>query len=238
MRNLVVLFMLIVMTGMIGCNKDCSDLVPCPQVTKCEDQKPEVPTAPIVVEDEKPNDPSSPINPKLLKPSEKGWFYSSYIAENIRKYPNLLKYNKSVKYWDAFLYGMARAESGLNPKAVYWEKTMKGSGSNKRGYFKSNGKYYKYLSEGLFQLSVSDGKYRPKYCVFDQNDINKKETDSSKTIFIPKNQIDCTLHIVDWLIAKYKTPFTNKGNYWAVLMPRKTAGHARFQKYFKLQFAK
>ena len=239
MRKLIVLMFLIVGTSLMfsSCTK-CPEVAPCPQVAAPEsngDTKPENPAAPIVTIDEKPNDPDSPINPKLVKPSSKGWFYSAYVKEQVNKYPKMLKYNQSLDYWVAFLYGMARAESGLNTKSVYWEKTMKGSGSRKKGYFKRNGKLYKYLSEGLFQLSVSDGKYRPKYCIFDQKDIDKAEKDSSKTIFIPKNQIDCTIGILNWLIEKYGTPIRNKGNYWAVLMPRRTSAHARFKKYMKFK---
>lgn len=238
MRKFIVLILMCVSLSLVGCNKTCPDVEPCPSVSNT-DTKPDVPSEPIlppvITEDEKPNNPGEPINPKLLKPSDKGWFYSAYVMENFNKYPNLVKYNKSGKYWNAFLYGMARAESGLNPKAIYWEKTMRSSTTSRKGYFKRKGKTYKYLSEGLFQLSVSDGWYRPKHCKFDESDLGKKELDSTKTIFVPKKQIDCTLHIIDWLITKYKTPFTNKGNYWAVLMPRKTSGHARFNKYFKLK---
>lgn len=235
MRKLIVLLALVLLTGLIGCKNDCPDIIPCSSVTKCNETKPNVPSDPIIVKDEKPEDPSSPIVAELMKPIREGWFYSTYIKEQIKKYPSMLKFNKSLEYWDAFLYGMARAESGLNPKAVYWEKTMKGAGSSKKGYFVRNGKRYKYLSEGLFQLSVSDGRYRPKYCIFDQKDIDKAEGDMSKTIFIPKNQIDCTIGILNWLIEKYGTPIRDSGNYWAVLMPRRTSAHARFNKYMKFK---
>lgn len=166
-------------------------------------------------------DPEAPTTDGELP--KKGWFpeYDEYIREGIKDKGHMLEYSRDPEYWVCFFKAVAKAESNHDPYSTYWEKKLNGGVDPITGM--------KYLSEGLLQLSYVDAKWHGcNFCI--EQDRNKASDDKTKSIFNPKNNLNCGMIILNKLMRRHDTPFWNKGHYWAVLKPRNKR-HKVFKKY-------
>ena len=144
------------------------------------------------------------------------------VAEEIKNYPEILKENSSVEYWQSVFKAVAYAESGFNPLSRYVEK---GISDKDLVTGKAN------VSEGLFQLSYQDCKLHG--CPFDWSiDKNKGPLDPSKTIFDVRNNTIAAMIILNKQLGKGLGMITKgKPYYWAVLDTSRP-GHKNFLSKF------
>ena len=144
------------------------------------------------------------------------------VAEEIKNYPEILKENPSVEYWQSVFKAMAYAESGFNPLSRYVEK---GISDKDLITGKAN------VSEGLFQLSYQDSKIHG--CPFDWSiDKSKGLLDPSKTIFDVRNNTVAAMIILNKQLGKGLGMITKgKPYYWAVLDTSRP-GHKNFLSKF------
>lgn len=179
------------------------------------------PTTPNTV---KPIEVTVPVShPVESKIPVKGWFpeYDEIIKKELKGKTHLLDFSRDTDYWICFFKAVAKAESNLDPFNTYWERNLNGGVDPITGM--------KYLSEGLLQLSYVDAKWHGcPFCI--DTDRDKKSDDKTKTIFNPENNLKCGVIILNKLMKKHKTPFWNKGHYWAVLKPSNSR-HKVFKMY-------
>lgn len=116
---------------------------------------------------------------------------------------------QKIHFWSFMISVLTRYESYYNPVVRYIE--------HNQGVDRVTGKPV--ASEGLLQLSYQDTlKY--KFCDFDWSiDSKLSETDPKKTIFDPIKNLRCGIGILDLQVQKYDKFATDKGAYWAVIMP-------------------
>lgn len=165
---------------------------------------------------EKPNEPvvevpveSAPttIVDADCKPNVWSSEYDSIIKNAIKDKENLKKLNKTEAYWIGFFKALAKAESCLKTTTRYVEPPSLG---------KDIVTGQQNTSEGLLQLSYQDSKIHG--CKFDwAADKSKAVSDQTKTIFNPKNNLECGAIILDKQIKVRGTLVSPKNYYWAVL---------------------
>jgi len=148
------------------------------------------------------------------------------VAERLADCENLTKLNKSLRHWQSVFKAMAYAESGFKPIERYVEPPSLGKDV-------ITGRQN--TSEGLFQMSYQDSKYHG--CKFDWNqDKNKSDNDPTKTIFDIRNNTECAMDVLDFLVKKHGSYIFNSGHYWAVLKPsnkRHGVFLSRYESYMK-----
>lgn len=160
---------------------------------------------------------------------ENGWQprYNYFLKDAIQKYgPNHHKIKCPLRTYKSMLF----AESGGDIYDQYIEKSLGSGGKFKREPYKGR----PYMSEGLFQLSVTDELFYK--CNFKYwEDAKKKFNDKSRAIFNPKNQFDCAVKILDRQLMKYGKLYYNK-SYWAVLRPNRPGSHKGYRWYRDIKF--
>lgn len=136
------------------------------------------------------------------------------VGELCPNYKNLEKEEK-VWVWGELISTMAFYESGWKPTAQLQEPTL--------GIDRVTGGTV--TSEGLLQMSYGDTKWAP-FCEYDwAKDKKLGSKDPKKTIFEPKNNLECGIQVLANQIGRSKKLFLGKGAYWSVI---KT--NSRYQK--------
>lgn len=118
---------------------------------------------------------------------------------------NQAKENDKKRFWALFLSSISLYETDFNPRTRYWERGLN------------------VWSEGLFQLSVSTGKYH-RGC----SHIN------SSNILNPISNIRCAVAVMRNQIRKKGSIFPSKPYYWSVLTSSKKY---MVQNFFKTQMS-
>ena len=149
--------------------------------------------------------------------------WEQFLVEAIKSDSPLLKLNPDRKYWFAFFRAMAKAESGMKLDTRYVERGLGKDAVTKR----------QNTSEGLLQVSYQDSKYHG--CDFDwekDKHLHLGDKDLYKTIFQPKNNLQCGVIILEKQLVKRGKLYTKgKPYYWSVL-DRKRSGYRRFRSHF------
>jgi len=145
------------------------------------------------------------------------------VEQELKNYPNLLKYNSSPVFWKNVFKAMAYAESSFNLTSRYVE-----TGIPTKDLV--TGKHN--TSEGLFQLSYQDSKIHGAPFNWEL-DKNKGPLDPTKTIFDLRNNTIGAMIILNKQLGKGLGLIT-KGNpyYWAVLDTSRP-GHKRYLEKFE-----
>lgn len=122
------------------------------------------------------------------------------------KYTSLSKAQKET-VWAQFWVGVAKFESSWSPTNRFLE-----SGLGKDEVTGQN-----VYSEGLLQLSYGDKLWAP-FCAFNwAADKKLSATNPNKTIFDPKINLDCGIHIMANQIVNKGKAILTSGVYWSTL---------------------
>lgn len=157
-------------------------------------------------------------DPDCNAPWEPEW--NSFIETNLMARSYLIRYNPSVKYWQAVIKSLAKAESCLNLTERFKEPGLgKDAVTNLPVY-----------SEGLLQMSYQDSFFHG--CAFNwERDKYLDPKSYDRTIFQPKNNIECGLILLDKQIHVRQVLFTDgKPYYWSTL-DKKNLRHKVFKYY-------
>lgn len=186
------------------------------------------PEAPIVVAPiEKPVEvPSSAVLTidKDCKPKTWSSEWDKIILDSLSSKPSLKNLNNNPKFYVAFIKALAKAESCLNLSERYVE-----TGLGKDAVTGTQN-----TSEGLLQLSYQDAKYHG--CAFDwSKDKSLGVKDLKKTIFDPKNNLECGMIILEKQVKTYGILTTKSTPYYWAVLNRSNKRFAEFEKYFKAE---
>jgi hypothetical protein len=175
------------------------------------------PAPPTPIDEKKVELGGKPWNPQWDQIIEKALppeMLSSQVPQGVRRFcPRFYEMGETDKraFWAYFFQALAGAEAGLNPNTSVRHtkpevvKRDEGRGLAMRG-------------EGLLQLAYADQK---RYgCDFNwQVDRTLKANDPAKTIFQPKNNLECGVKIlVNQTIVQHK-PLLTRSGYWSTLQP-------------------
>lgn len=111
--------------------------------------------------------------------------------------PNFSRLSASEKkeFWVHLFNGIAKNESSFKPQTTFDERTYK---NVRRGRISA-----RHHSQGLFQMSYESAG-QPAYsrfCRYDwDRDHNKDVSDPDLTIYDPRNQIDCAVGVMNFLV--------------------------------------
>ena len=147
---------------------------------------------------------------KMLPPE----MLSSRVPKDVRQFcPRFYEMGETDKrvFWAYFFQALAGAEAGLNPNT-----SVRHTEPEVAKRDEVNGMAMR--SEGLLQLAYADQK---RYgCDFNwQVDSALKVNDPSKTILLPKNNLECGIKVlVNQIIVRHKPLLTWSG-YWSTLQP-------------------
>lgn len=142
---------------------------------------------------------------------------------------NSLSVPQKVHFWSFLVSAITRYECDYDPAVRYVEPGM--------GKDPITGQPV--ASEGLLQLSYQDVLTFPFCNEFDWSvDSKLNPLDKKKTIFDPYKNLRCGIQILNLQVQKYNLIGTNKGGYWAVIIPtnkhskiKEIVGHLKTVKF-------